>query len=86
MLTKKEDSFSVTQIDDEYVIMLLDSGEFLSLAGTAGAIWERIDGTRDRDALVADLAREFQAAPEEIASDVDDFLSSLRDAGLIAGG
>lgn len=85
MLTRQEARFSETRIDDEYVIMLLDTGEFLSLAGTAGAIWERIDGTRDRDALVADLTSDFAAPATQIAADVDEFLASLRESGLIAG-
>ncbi|MEZ5743138.1 MAG: PqqD family protein [Sphingomonadaceae bacterium] len=78
------DKFSETRIDDEYVVMLLDTGEFLSLAGTAGAIWSLIDGTRGRDAILAALSDEYDAPEEAIAADLDEFLATLRGNGLLA--
>lgn len=85
MLTKQADIFTETRIEDEVVVMLLSTGAFLSLTGTSAAIWERIDGTRDRDSLVAGLAGEYDASDSEIGADVDSFLAQLREAGLIAG-
>lgn len=84
-LVKQTDKFSETQIDEEIVIMLLETGEFLSLTGTAGDIWRLIDGERDRDALVAALASVYDAPAAAIEADVDDFVASLREAGLLAG-
>ena len=84
MLSKQAGSFTETRIDDEIVVMLLDSGEFLSITGTGCEIWARIDGSCDRDALVAGLADEYDAPPEEIAADVDTFLARLMDAGIVA--
>jgi hypothetical protein len=86
VLTKLTAKFSEAQIDDEIVVMLLDTGEFLSLSGTASAIWLLIDGSRDRDALVARLASEYDVPEGEIGADVDEFLGSLREAGLLAEG
>lgn len=83
-IKKQVDRFSETEIDDEVVVMRLDSGEFFSLAGTAAAIWRLIDGTRDRAALVEALAAEFEADEEVIAADVDDFLAGLTEQGLVA--
>jgi pyrroloquinoline quinone biosynthesis protein D len=80
---KASDRFTETAIDDEIVVMSLESGEFFSLTGTACAIWEAIDGTRDRDAIVADLATRYSASPDAIAGDVDEFLADLRGAGLL---
>ncbi len=84
MLAKLEDAFSETRIDDEIVVMLLDSGEFLSISGTGADIWDRIDGTCDRRQLIAALSAEYAAPEQEIAADVEDFLARLIDAGLIA--
>lgn len=83
LLTKAQDRFSETAIDDEIVVMSLDSGDFFSLSGTARAIWLLIDGTRDRAALLAGLANQFGVGPEAIAGEVDDFLAQLVQANLV---
>jgi PqqD family protein of HPr-rel-A system len=82
-ISRAEGAYSETEIDQEVVVMNLESGDFFSLTGTARAIWRLIDGTRDRDALLAELASEFAAAPAEIAADLDPFLEALAAAGLI---
>ncbi|MBV1918785.1 MAG: PqqD family protein [Sphingomonadaceae bacterium] len=84
MLKKQLAMFSETQIDDEFVVMVLDSGEFLSLSGTAGSIWSLIDGTRGRDAILAALAEEYAVPSSGIERDVDEFLATLADARLVA--
>lgn len=86
LLAKAADRFSETAIDDEVVVMSLESGDFFSLTGTARAVWERIDGTRSRDQLLAGLAAQFGCDPADIAGDVDAFLAQLAGAGLLAGG
>lgn len=84
-LAKAQGRFSETEIDDEIVVMNLESGEFFSLTGTAREIWQLLDGTRDRAGLLAELARSFAVQPAEIDADLDLFLDSLAGAGLIVG-
>ena len=83
VLTKATERFSETTIDTETVVMSLDSGDFFSLSGTARAIWLLIDGSRDRAALVAALAGQFEVAEDAIAGEVDAFLAQLAQADLI---
>lgn len=83
LLTKSQDRFSETAIDDEIVVMSLDSGDFFSLSGTARAIWLLIDGSHNRAALLAALAQQFGVAPDTIAAEVDGFLAQLVDANLV---
>jgi pyrroloquinoline quinone biosynthesis protein D len=83
-LSKISEAFSETEIDDEIIVMSLDKGDFFSLIGTSAEIWKLIDGTRDRDALVAELAAIYSADASEIGSDVDAFLLELSSAGFIA--
>ncbi|HYC95812.1 MAG TPA: HPr-rel-A system PqqD family peptide chaperone [Sphingomicrobium sp.] len=83
-VSKQADRFTETDIDDEIVVMRLDSGDFYSLSGSAAAIWRLIDGTRDRATLIADLKAEYDADEASIESDVDEFLAELREMGLIA--
>jgi len=81
---KQAGSFSETTIDDEVVLLNLDTGCFFSLTGSAAAIWPLIDGERNRHAMLTMLAARYNAAPEEIGADLDQFLGQLLDAGFIA--
>ena len=83
-LAKDPERYAEARIDDETVVMNLDSGDFFSLAGTAQSIWRLLDGTRDRAAILAALAAEYDAAEAEMADDLDAFLAELRAAGLLA--
>lgn len=83
-LTKLDNRFSETTLDDEVVVMHLDSGDFFSLKDSAKAVWEHLDGSRSREMLISDLARDYDVPIAEIAAQVDSFLSRLRDAGLLA--
>lgn len=85
-IVKDPSRFVETAIDDEIVVMQLDSGDFFSLTGSARAIWEAIDGTRDEAGICAALADKFPDAPRgELAPDVTGFVARLRAAGLLAG-
>ena len=83
LLIKATDRFSETTIDDETVVMSLDSGDFFSLSRTARAIWLLLDGTRDRAALIGALIQQYGTARESITGEVDAFLAQLDQAGLI---
>ena len=85
-ITKIGGQFTEADIDHEIVIMRLDNGEFFSLSGTGAAIWRLIDGNRDRHALAAAAASQFDADEGEILADVDEFLQQLMDTGLLAVG
>jgi|KBSMisStandDraft_5_1062788.scaffolds.fasta_scaffold1640108_2 hypothetical protein len=81
---KLSERFTEAAIDDEIVIMRVDTGEFFSLTGTAATTWRLIDGNRGRDALLAALADEYSTDEAAIAADVDDFLAQLKETGLLA--
>ncbi len=84
-LTKDPTAFAETRIDDEIVVMNLSSGDFFSLEDSAAAIWDLIDGTRNRAAVLAALAGAYDAGEADLARDLDNFLGELRAGGLIQG-
>ena len=84
-LTKDLTAFAETRIDEEIVVMNLSSGDFFSLQGSGAAIWDLIDGTRDRAAVLAALTRDYAAADADLAADLDAFLAELRVSGLLSG-
>ena len=83
-LAKLTDRFSEADVDDEVVVMRLDTGEFYSLSGTAAVIWRTIDEAHDRASLIALLGQQFDGSDAAIAADVDEFLAQMRDIGLLA--
>jgi|KBSMisStaDraftv2_1062788.scaffolds.fasta_scaffold1253499_1 hypothetical protein len=83
-LRKQRDRFTETSDSDEIILMRMDTGEFLSLSGTAAAIWKLIDGERDRDSLIEALEAEFAESAAGIAKDVDRLLGQLIGSGLLA--
>ena len=84
-IAKAQGKFVETEIDDEVVLMDLESGNFFSLAGTSLAVWQAIDGERSEDEIAALLAEEYDQPLDQVLSDVTDFLGELRDAGLVDG-
>lgn len=84
VIRKLTGNFTEADIDDEVILMRMDNGELLSLAGTAAAAWRLIDGGRDRTALAAALAVEYSADERQIAQDIAELLQELEEAGLVA--
>ena len=84
ILTKQTNRFTETEIDDEIVVMLLDSGEFYSLTGTAAAIWRLVDGARDQAALTDALSADFDGCGTDISVEVEQFITELKELGLVA--
>jgi pyrroloquinoline quinone biosynthesis protein D len=82
-LHKASERFSETTIDNEIVVMQLDTGVFFSLKGTAWRIWELLDGTRDRAALLAALQTDYPDSASTIEQDLDQFLAELASAQLL---
>lgn len=82
-IRKREDQFVETEVDGEVVVMNTATGNFYALEASGLAIWRAIDGTAGREAIVADLAREYGESESAIAADVDAFLEHLDGAGLI---
>lgn len=85
-LTKQAGRFSETMIDDEVVLLNLDTGTFFSLTGTAAEIWPLIDGEQHRSGILVLLTAKYDAAPETIDTELDRFLAQLIEAGFITHG
>lgn len=73
-----------TNVDDETIIVALQSGQLYSVKDTSAAIWRMINGENGRDGIIDALAQEYGAERAVIAKDVDAFLAEAANAGLIA--
>jgi hypothetical protein len=82
-LRRVEGGAIATEIDDELVLLGLESGELFSLAGTARFVWDRIDGTRNLARLTRECEDAFAGDREAIARDVAAFVGELAAAKLV---
>lgn len=83
ILHKDETRFLATSLDGEIVLLDLQSATFLTLKDSAVRIWELIDGTRDRNAILVQVQDDFNGPADRIARELDTFLGQLRDAGFV---
>ena len=67
-----------------------DSGEFLTLNGSAAQIWALLDGDGERETVIAELTLLYAAGnatlARKIRSEVDAFIDRMLASGLLAEG
>ena len=77
------------EIEGELIIVPLVAGigdledELFSLNDHAKAIWRQLDGKQSLGEIVANLAGEYDADPEEIAQDVLGLVGELTRRGML---
>ena len=76
---------SEVEIDGEVVLLALSTGTLHLLNPVAAAIWSALDGRRENDAIVAELADAAGADVSRVRRDVATFLEDLSRHGLLSG-
>jgi len=77
-----EDAISTT-IDDEEVILNLETSTYHGLNAVGSDIWQQIQQPVTVDELVADLRMEYDIESERLRADVRQFVSNLHESGLV---
>lgn len=81
---------SLVEVESETRVVLLDLDDLAHppriLAGPAAAVWVAADGSRDTDAVCAEVASYFEVSAPELRTDVGDFLAHLVSEGLLVEG
>ena len=80
---KNATAFVETKIGDEIIVMHLESGEFFSLRGTAGEIWQLIGEVETTEEIAEVLAERHNAPAEAVQNDVAEFLDQLAQADFL---
>lgn len=70
-------------VDDEVVIVNLQTGNYYSLVGTGARIWALLESTATVSELAADIAARFDGAGEQLEETVQGFVDELEREGLI---
>jgi hypothetical protein len=83
-LCLREHDLDWRELDDEIVALDGCQGEYLSVRGAGAVVWRLLAGTAEREHLVEALVERYGIDAEVAAVDVDAFLSSLDERGLLA--
>lgn len=65
------------RLDDEVVLLDLDSGIYSTLNAVGAIIWDRCDGTISVAEIIEEIASEFDVAEEVAQRDTLEFLHDL---------
>jgi Coenzyme PQQ synthesis protein D (PqqD) len=72
------------EVEGEIVALDVEASEYVSANRTGAVLWRELSGSATRESLVAALTREFEVDEQTAARDVDRFLETLRQRGLLA--
>jgi len=72
------------QLDDDTVVYDEATREGFILNGTASRIWALADGSRTAASLARSIAEAYGIPYKEARDDVDEFVTELSQAGLLA--
>ena len=80
--------FVLRQVADTHVVIPLGQGVIdfdgmITLNGSGTMLWKVLENGTDQNALVDALTAEYDVSREEAASDVEEFLNTLRTAKCI---
>jgi coenzyme PQQ biosynthesis protein PqqD len=70
-------------IEDEAILVKVDSGEVIHLNEVAAEIWRTIDGKRKISEIVDHIQNDFDVDREQAEKDTLEFIKSLSDKNLV---
>jgi Coenzyme PQQ synthesis protein D (PqqD) len=85
-LWTRQDNWVGSQIEDAFVMLNFEGGEYVSLNSTATDIWNALEKPCTVDGIVGSLTRQYNIAPDRCAASVARVLSDFEAKGLIKAG
>jgi hypothetical protein len=82
----KADAVEWREVEGEIVALDLDSSEYLAVNQTGTVIWPLLVDGATREELAAQLAGRYEIDQDTAERDVDQFVSTLSERGLIDAG
>lgn len=84
MQYRRADDMTWDTADDRAVILDPQGATLITLNPVGTLLWLELDAPRDVEGLTSALHEHFpEVAPTQLREDVEDFLDSLRDEGLL---
>ncbi len=83
MIVAKSPKTAWQIIEGEAVLLSMDTKVLRGLNPVGSRIWELIDGQRSLEEITGVIVQEFEVAPGVAMQDVQAFIQSLLDRGLV---
>lgn len=81
---QRRDDWVGTQVEDQFVMIHLDSGRYIALNDSAAQAWLLLEQPRDRASLVAELTRVFDVDEDKCGASVDRLMERMRALDLVS--
>ena len=83
MIVAKSPKTAWQVIEGEAVLLSMDTKVLRGLNPVGSRIWELIDGQRSLEEITGVIVQEFEVAPGVAVQDVQAFIQTLLDRGLV---
>jgi hypothetical protein len=83
VLKLRDEAVDWRHVEDEIVVLDRASSKYLAVTGSGVTVWPLLVEGSDRGALVAAIRERFDVDADTAARDLDDFLATLRENGLL---
>jgi hypothetical protein len=77
------DSVVFAELDDEAVLLNIETGVYFGLDEIGTEIWNLLSGGADEDAVVDKLLVEYDVDATQVRVDVKEFIATLQTNGLV---
>ena len=82
---KRSDNAMARQVDDELVILDINSGRYFGLNEVGTFIWDCLEGDCSREDIVDAIVAAYDVDRIEASTDADELVGQLIDRGLVEG-
>lgn len=83
-LCLRKDDLDWREIDDEIVVLDTRDAVYLSVQGSGALVWRLLAESTTKDSLIEALVEKYGVDSTRATADVDAFLGTLNDRGLLA--
>ena len=82
-LKKNQDIVSSALMDDELVLLNVETGNYFVLDRVAARIWELFDDSISFDEIVKKIVERYEVSFKQAEDDIHDFLKELQNKGIV---
>jgi hypothetical protein len=86
MKWQRSDDWVGSEIDDSFVMVNIDSGNYVALNVTANAVWQALETPSSEDELVRVLTAKYEVDEEQCRASVTSLLGKMSEMALVSQG
>jgi Coenzyme PQQ synthesis protein D (PqqD) len=86
MKWQRSDDWVGSEIDDSFVMVNIDSGNYVALNVTANAVWQALETPSSEDELVDKLTGQFAIDAEQCRTSLNSLLGKMQEMALVSQG